>query len=142
MNLNDAGIVLIKKWETLRLTAYKDIAGFWTIGWGHRLDVVEGQVITHEQADALFKNDCDLVCHQVAGLVGRKLTDNQFSALVSFTFNLGVHRLATSKLLVGIRQGDLAGAAAEFPRWCHSGGIPIKGLESRRTEEQELFLTV
>lgn len=138
MKTNQAGIDIIKKWETLQLKAYKCPRGKWTIGYGHTKDVKEGHEITEHQADAILDADLDLFEMFVNRIKG--LNENQFSALVSFAFNVGTAALYRSKLLKHFRAGRVAEAAAELRRWIYCDGKILNGLVVRREEEFDLFL--
>ena len=137
--LSDRGADLIKAAEGLRLTAYRCPAGVWTIGFGHTANVKEFDTCTIEQADALLFEDCFEAEEAVKQLVKVPINQNQFDALVSFTFNLGVTRLEKSTLLRKLNTGDYIGCALEFPRWNKAGGKILPGLVKRRLEEQTLF---
>ncbi|PKU23162.1 lysozyme [Telmatospirillum siberiense] len=139
-HINAAGLDLIKSFEGLRLTAYPDPQSGeapWTIGYGHAGHVLEGDVITEQQADAFLAADLAVFEAGVSSSATVPLTDNQFAALVSFSFNLGLGRLRGSTLLRRLNNGDYDGAAGEFPKWT-SGGLP--GLVRRRAAERDLFL--
>lgn len=133
---------MIKGFEGLRLAAYRDIGGVWTIGYGHTgPDVTPGLVITQEQAEALFAADLTQAGVETDELLdGAEVTQGQFDALTSFTFNLGGHALMGSTLLEKIWQGDLQGAEDEFLKWDHVGGLVNAGLLRRRTAERWMFL--
>ncbi|NHR05723.1 lysozyme [Chromobacterium haemolyticum] len=140
MKTSDAGITLVKSSEGLKLVAYKCPAGIWTNGYGHTgPDVTPGQVITQAQADALLARDLERFEAGVARLVKVPLNQNQFDALVCFSFNLGLGALQGSTLLRLLNAGDYAGAAAQFPRWNKAGGKELPGLTRRRAAEQSLF---
>ena len=134
------GLELTKAFEGCRLTAYQDIAGTWTIGYGHTAGVTAGINCTQEQADAWLAQDIQTVVDQINRDVKVGLTQGAFNALVDFGFNLGVHALKTSTLWKKLNAGDIAGAAAEFPRWDHAGGKEVAGLLRRRQAEQREFL--
>lgn len=135
---------LIKAYEGLRLAAYQDSGGKWTIGWGHTGDVSPGMTITQHQAEALLALDISTAAQAVSRSVRVALTQAMFDALVSFTFNLGPGRLWDSTLLARINVRDYAGAAKEFARWTkgrHKGKkVVLSGLVKRREAERELFL--
>lgn len=140
MKTNARGIALIKRWESFQPKAYKCPAGVWTIGYGHTGDVKPGMTVTEHQAEAILGLDLEKFEEGVDGLAkGLALTSNQFSALVSFSFNVGITALANSTLLKKLRKGDLKGAQAEFARWNKAGGKVLKGLTLRRADEAELF---
>lgn len=142
MQINPAGLQLIKHFEGLRLIAYQDVVGVWTIGYGHTgPDVKPGWVITQGQADQLLENDLQRFEHGVGNAVKVALNANQFSALVSFSYNLGLGNLHSSTLLRLLNQGDYDSAARQFPRWDKAGGRSLPGLLRRRQAEQHLFLT-
>lgn len=138
--INQAGLDLIKEFEGLRLKVYKDQVGLNTVGWGHRTDLPVGHPITMSQARAWLSEDLEKFQKGVSDLVKIKLTDNQFSTLVSFTYNLGLTALRVSHLLTELNKGNLDKAAAEIPKWCHEGIKVIPGLVRRREAEKELFL--
>ncbi|MGR2662499.1 lysozyme [Chromobacterium haemolyticum] len=141
MKTSAKGITLIQKSEGLRLKAYQDSVGVWTIGYGHTgPDVTPGLVITQAQADALLARDLEQFEAGVARLVKVPLNQNQFDTLVCFSFNLGLGALQGSTLLRLLNAGDYAGAAAQFPRWNKAGGKVLPGLTRRRVAEQALFL--
>lgn len=132
---------LIKKWEALRLEAYlptKD--DVWTIGWGHTAGVYQGMKITEAQAEEFFDEDVKWAEDAVNKLVRVVLTQNQFDALVSFVFNIGLPQFSKSTMLRKLNTGDYEGAASEFPRWNKQAGKVLKGLVNRRQEEMEYFL--
>ncbi len=131
---NDAGLKLIESFEGLRLTAYQDSVGIWTIGYGHTKGVKQGQTITQQQAEAFLQQDL-AVAEAAVNRLGLTLSDNQFAALVSFTFNLGAGNL--TKLL----KNGLAAAADRILLFDHAGGKALPGLTRRRTAERALFLT-
>jgi lysozyme len=134
MNISQAGIDLIKKAEGCILHCYKDAVGVPTIGYGHTGGVYAGQTITQQQAEDLLKQDLKRFVDAVNGL-GLKLNQNQFDALVSFSFNLGAGNL---KELVKGR--SLVQVANTIPQYCHAGGEVLDGLVKRRELEKALFL--
>ncbi|HFK7184570.1 TPA: lysozyme [Serratia odorifera] len=146
MQISKSGIELIKRFEGLRLKAYQDSVGVWTIGYGWTQPVDGKKVgpsmqIDQATADRLLK--CGVVQYEqgVNQLVKVKITQGQFDALVSFAYNLGLRSLSTSTLLKKLNAGDKAGAADEFGRWVNAGGVELKGLVRRRAAERESFLS-
>ncbi len=140
--INQAGLDLIRYYEGLRLTAYKDIIGILTIGYGHTgPDVLTGKTITEWEATALLEKDLAKFETGVNRLLtGSSISDNSFSALVSFSYNLGLGSLAGSTLLKLVNTNNLDGASQEFLKWCKAGGKTIPGLLARRRAERDLFL--
>nr|WP_241389545.1 lysozyme [Serratia proteamaculans]ANV21598.1 Mur1 [Serratia proteamaculans]ULG13358.1 Mur1 [Serratia proteamaculans]ULG13571.1 Mur1 [Serratia proteamaculans]ULG13683.1 Mur1 [Serratia proteamaculans]ULG15134.1 Mur1 [Serratia proteamaculans] len=134
------GLKLIKHFEGLRLRAYQCSANVWTIGYGHTAGVGPDDVITEEQAISFLRQDVAESERAVNQYVHVPLTQNQFDALVSFVFNLGVGNFRTSTLLKKLNAGDYDGAAQEFGRWIHAGGKALPGLVRRREAESALFL--
>lgn len=130
---------IIKKWEGLYLEAYLCPANVWTIGYGHTKTAVPGMRITESEAEDLLRQDMEWVEEAVNRLVAVPLTQNQYDALCSFTFNVGAGALGKSTLLKKLNAGDYAGAANEFPRWNRGGGRVLRGLVNRRADEQALF---
>lgn len=141
METSNKGIELIQKFEGLRLTAYKCPAGVWTIGYGHTKGVQSDMKISQAQATQFLKEDLKSCEKCVNQYVKVGLNQNQFDALVSFTFNCGGGALKSSTLLKKLNKGDYTGAANEFLRWNKSNGKVLNGLIKRRKAEKELFLT-
>ncbi|MFJ3166255.1 lysozyme [Serratia marcescens] len=146
MNISNSGIELIKCFEGLRLKAYQDSVGVWTIGygWTQPVDgkkVSPGMQVDQATADRLLK--CGIVQYEqgVNQLVKVKITQGQFDALVSFAYSLGLRSLSTSTLLKKLNAGDKQGAAYEFGKWVNAGGKRLDGLVARRAAEREMFLS-
>ncbi len=139
--LGSRGEELIKSFESLRLTAYQDQGGVWTCGWGHvGPDVTEGTTCTPEQAEIWFQEDTQKAVHGVDASLTTNVSQNQFDALVSFAFNVGVGAEAHSTMVKKVNARDFMGAAEEFPRWDKVKGVASAGLQRRRLAEQALFL--
>ena len=146
MQTSDKGIALIKEFEGCKLTASQDSVGVWTIGYGWTQPVDgkpirAGMTIKQETAERLLKTGMVSYESDVSRLVKVGLTQGQFDALVSFTYNLGARSLSTSTLLRKLNAGDYAGAADEFLRWNKAGGKVLNGLTRRREAERALFLS-
>lgn len=146
MQTSDKGIALIKQFEGCKLKAYQDSVGVWTIGYGWTQPVDgkpirAGMTIKQETAERLLKTGLVSYESDVSRLVKVGLTQGQFDALVSFTYNLGTRSLSTSTLLRKLNAGDYAGAADEFLRWNKAGGKVLNGLTRRREAERALFLS-
>lgn len=143
MRISQAGIDLIHEFESFSATAYLCPAGVWTIGWGttrvNGRPVTQGMTTTREQADAWFAEDLRGFEQCVLDAVKVPLTQSQFDALVSFTYNVGCGAFRRSTLLRMLNQGDEAGAAAQFARWNKGGGRVLAGLTRRREAESALF---
>lgn len=135
-------IDLVKKWEALRLTAYPDTGGVWTIGYGHTGSVVvKGMKITQEMALELLDGDLKEARDGVAKYITTPLTPPMHAALVSFTFNCGVEALRTSTLRKRVNAQDWSGAGEQFMRWVRDNGVVVQGLVNRRKEERAIFLS-
>ncbi len=131
MKASDVMIESLKGFEGCRLTAYRDSAGVWTIGYGHTRIAKKGLHITQRKADDLLREDLAGFEKYVNGL-GVCRTQGQFDALVDFAFNLGTGSLGGSTLLEKIRRGaDTAEIQAEFRRWVYAGGKKLDGLVRR-----------
>ncbi|NIF35261.1 lysozyme [Enterobacter sp. Tr-810] len=146
MQTSDKGISLIKEFEGCKLTAYQDSVGVWTIGYGWTQPVDgkpirAGMTIKQETAERLLKTGLLSYESDVSRLVKVELTQGQFDALVSFTYNLGSRSLSTSTLLRKLNAGNYACAAEEFLRWNKAGGKVLNGLTRRREAERALFLS-
>lgn len=150
MKCNQAGISIIKKYESLSLIAYYCPAKILTIGYGHTgPDVKLGMLISENMANLLLEKDLNKFNKEVLSLLKVDVNPNQFSALVSFAFNVGsdidaddkAEGLGDSTLLKKLNSGDFAGSSDEFPKWNKSKGKVLNGLTARRNEERKLFLT-
>ena len=149
--INEAGFRLVQEFEGYaeqlgdgsgRVRAYRDSGGVLTIGFGHTgPDVTEDLIITREQAEQLLREDLQEAEDAVSNLVAVPLNENQFSALVSFVFNLGAGELQDSTLLELLNQGKYLEAADQFLRFNTVNGEPLEGLTRRREAERQLFLT-
>lgn len=149
MQTSQNGLILIKHYEGCRLEAYPDPASNgepYTIGVGHTgtvdgIKVHLGMKITQEKADQLLKNSVKNFESGILKLVKVPITQNQFDALVSFTFNLGVGALQKSTLLKYINSKQFLLASQEFIKWNKGGGKVMNGLTCRRMSERDLFST-
>ncbi|MCR5238883.1 MAG: lysozyme [Prevotella sp.] len=139
MMVTDLLIHKLMEMEGLRLDAYVDAAGVWTIGYGHTKNVRQGDKISEYWAKELLMQDVAEVERQVKAL-GVAKTQGQFDALVSFAFNLGIGNLKRSTLLKCIREGrSMREIKRQFMRWVVAGGKRLKGLERRRAWEVQRF---
>ena len=132
MKTSQKGIDLIKQFEGCRLSAYKCPAGVWTIGYGHTYGVKAGQKISQKQAEEFLKDDLKSFEAAVNNYVKVPLTQNQFDALVSFSFNVGSEALRTSTLLRLLNQGKYEEAAEQFDRWVSRGFMQISSSTPSR----------
>ena len=141
MQLSNAGLELLKKSEGYKSSTYLDVAGFQTIGFGHRVQPGEsfGASITPAQAEEILTRDVHLAEVAIAHLVKVPLTPGQFDALVDFVFNLGASRLAGSTLLKYLNQGKYDAAAWQLLAWDHAGSREISALKNRREAEFKLW---
>jgi lysozyme len=160
-----AAVELVRKYEgipdgdpaTVNIDPYLDPVNIWTIGWGHAIryggrflkgaadrPVVKSLYpagITLDQAQLMLQGDLVDSGRDVLSVLAVPVTDNQFGALASFTFNLGLGNLQSSTLLKKLNARDYTGAAEEFPRWVKADGKVLAGLVKRRSAERELFLS-
>lgn len=139
--INPTGIQLLTSFEGCELTAYQDSVGVWTIGYGHTKDVHPGMKITQAEAEKFLKQDLATFEDAVADAVEVEINADQFSALVSFAYNLGAGSLFEPTLLRVLNKGDFQAAANEFPKWNKAGGQALLGLTRRRLAERALFLS-
>lgn len=137
MKISNTGLNLIKKYESLRLTAYKDSVGVWTIGYGHTLGVLPGMVITSSTADSYLRKDVELV-ENALNKYNFKLSQNQFDALVSLFFNVGTGNIKNFTTL--LRSDPNSEQVPEkIKKYVYAGGKILNGLVRRRAEEAELY---
>ena len=145
MKTSSNGTSLIKEFEGFMASAYLCPAKVWTIGIGttvypNGLKVKKGDKCTQEQALEYLQHDLKSFEKTVNDLVKVPLSQNQFDALVSLSYNIGSGAFKNSTLLKKLNANDYAGAADQFPRWNKGGGKVLKGLVRRRNAERALFL--
>lgn len=139
MKTSSKGVSLIKQFEGCRLKAYKCAAGVWTIGYGHTAGVKDGDTITQETAEAYLRNDLanyEKAVEKYNGIY--HFNQNQFDALVSFTYNCGAGNL---KNLTQSGKRTITQISATLPLYNKAGGVVLLGLQRRRAAEKELFDT-
>lgn len=140
LTYSKAGLALTEQFEGLSLSAYQDVVGVWTIGYGHTgSDVHSGLTITLSQAQALLASDIAASVTFINQAVTVGLNQNEFDALVDFVFNLGRGAFAGSTMLKELNAGNFDAAAGQFELWDHAGGKVVAGLLRRRTAERALF---
>lgn len=144
MYISFAGLAAIKQREGYSATAYKDQAGYWTIGYGHKMKAGETYTTIDEAtASKLLASDVTDAELAVNGAVTVPLEQTQYDALVSFAYNVGAGAFRSSTLVRLLNAGDYAGAAAQFPRWSYvtQGGqkVQAQGLLNRRYAEAQQF---
>ena len=143
---SENGIELIKEFEGYRSEAYQCTSGIWTIGYGHTKNVQKNDTCNVEEAAEFLKQDVEIAERAINQLVKVELNQNQFDALVSFVFNIGVGSKARKKgfagstMLAFINAGHFPLAAGQFDRWVYSRSNKSQGLINRRAKEKELFL--
>jgi lysozyme len=146
MQISDKGIALIKHHEGVRLKPYQDCVKLWTVGVGHligdgkSLPPEWNRVLTMEEVDGILRKDLARFEQGVSKFCPVQLTQGEFDALISFSFNLGLGILQRSTLRQKILRNDKKGAAEEFTKYVRAGGKIIKGLVTRRNDEKQLFL--
>ncbi|MCB2097226.1 MAG: glycoside hydrolase family protein [Parvularculaceae bacterium] len=145
MKISEAGIDLIKRFEGLELESYQDIAGVWTIGYGHTETAGPNQKINEREAEELLRRDIAPRERAVEQLAGVSLNQNEFDALVSFVFNVGAGAFKNSTARKRLNRNDRLGAAEALTWWNKAtvGGVlrEVRGLTRRRAAERALFLT-
>lgn len=151
MRTNAAGVALIKQYEGCRLHAYQDQGRIWTIGYGHTRGVTPEMICNQAQAELWLEEDIEDAERELLECAPVPLNENQFSALISFCFNVGFGIVGEksgfrelkhgghSTMLVRLLAGDYEGALQEFPKWVNVAGHPADGLLKRRIAEMMLF---
>ena len=137
---SEAGLALTKRYEGLRLQAYQDTGGTWTVGYGHTgNDVFAGRQVSALEAEALLRADLRHAIDCVNQAVKVLIEQNHFDALVDFCFNAGRGNFLRSSLLRQINMTDVQGAAEQFGLWINVNGQPNRGLQRRRAAESAMF---
>jgi lysozyme len=145
-HINASGLHIIKQFEGWSATPYRCPANIPTQGWGFTRLLngskvkMDSPALSKEEAEVILKHELNHFERGVRRLVNVKLNHNQFSSLVSFSFNLGLGNLQNSTLRMKLNRDDYDGAADEFPKWRKAGGRILKGLVRRRAAERSLFL--
>lgn len=143
MKISDNGIEKLMEWEGVVLHVYNDAGGLPTIGCGHLIQPGEdfSKGITHDQAFTLLKKDLERFESAVNDLVTVPLEQNQYDALVCFSFNVGVGAFKASTLLKKLNAGDYDAIPTQLMRWTKAGGRQVAGLVNRRQNEIDLWLS-
>jgi lysozyme len=137
------GIEFIKKHESFSSVKYICAGGYPTIGYGHKLLPTEQyDTLSHSMAENILIADLRKFERAVLKYIDNELNDNQFDALVSFTFNLGPAALQRSTLRQKINYGLYLEASREFLKWVYAGGMVLNGLIKRRVAESNLFNSI
>lgn len=141
MKISQHGIDLIRGFEGLELSAYLDQGNVCTVGYGHTgPDVYLGRIVNEDEAEALLESDIAKAERALNSLLTVQLTQNEYDALVSFVFNVGVPKFQASTLLALLNKSDREGAAENILLWHHVHKEDNKGLMARRQQECDLFL--
>jgi GH24 family phage-related lysozyme (muramidase) len=146
MKMNDRGFALICEFEGCRTEAYQDATGVWTIGYGHTSaaglpSVAPGFTVTRAEATGILMRDLETFSAGVKSAITTQLNDNQFSALVSFAFNVGLGNFRSSSVLKSVNACRFDQVPADLALWVKAGGKVLPGLIRRRAAEAALFLT-
>jgi lysozyme len=145
MITSNNGILLIEQFEGFKATMYKDAVGLPTIGYGTLIDSADEQwlktaTISKDQAEVLLRKELGSIERNLNIMVLGKINQNQYDALVSFCYNLGVNNLRSSTLLKKINAAPADPAIKdEFMKWVHAGGKILQGLQTRRAAEANLY---
>jgi len=158
MNVSPKAIEMISHHEGVRQNPYRCPAKLWTVGVGHVMFPIQGLLkidqrdtfvpppeamrkYSMEEVDAILRSDLARFEKGVATYCPVPLTQGQFDALVSFSFNVGLGTLQRSTMRQKVNRGDMAGAAEELLKYCMAGGKILKGLQNRRIDERAVFLS-
>lgn len=141
LNYSKSGLALTEGFEGLRLQAYQDSVGVWTIGYGHTGGVYPGMAISQLQAEQFLLADVQSAVHCVNQAVNVVLQQSEFDALVDFVFNVGGGNFVSSTLLRDLNAHNFTGAAQQFLVWNKAGGQVLAGLMRRRAAESQVFQT-
>lgn len=146
MRMTREGLALIRRFEGFRPEAYRDSAGVWTIGYGHTAmagepDVIHGQRITRTEGERILTRDLEGFAAGVRRLVTVELNDAQFSALVSFAYNIGLNGFRSSSVLKAVNARAFDQVPRRLALWVKGGGRVLPGLVKRRAAEAEMFAT-
>jgi lysozyme len=158
MKVSDKALAVIKHHEGVKQRPYRCPAKLWTVGVGHVLYPEQGKLkledrdgfplrpedyrlYSMEEVDGILAADLQRFERGVEKFIPVKLTQGQFDALVSFSFNVGLGTLQRSTLRQKVLRGDMEGASQELLKYCMAAGKPLKGLQNRRKDECAMFLS-
>ena len=142
MKISQQGIDLIKRFEGFRSRPYQDSVGVWTIGYGSTRGVTANmQEITEAEGERMLRGAVAVDEKHLALFLPTTLAQDQYDAICSFVYNLGVAAFRNSTLfrVIAATPGDSARITAEFGRWVYAGGKKLDGLVARRAAEAELY---
>jgi lysozyme len=144
LKVTKAGLTLIKQFEGFRTHAYRDAVGVWTIGYGHTSmagspEVKPGMIITQTEGDAILARDVDMFARGVQKMLTVAISDEQFSALVCFAYNVGLGNFRKSSVLTAVNRKDFQAVVRRLQLWNKAGGRVLPGLVRRRAAEAALF---
>ena len=144
MRMTEEGLALIKRFEGFRAEAYRCPAGVWTVGYGHTSaagspPVKRGMTVTRAEAEDILRRDVDAFARDVLESLTAALNDRQFSALVSFAYNVGITNFRKSSVLACVNGGALASVPQRLALWNKAKGRVLPGLVKRRAAEAEMF---
>jgi lysozyme len=144
MQMTEEGLALIRQFEGFRSQAYRDAVGVWTIGFGHTAmagppEVKPGMTVSRREGEAMLKRDVARFADGVRGRLTVQLSPQQFSALVSFAYNVGLGNFARSSVLKAANARDLNAVPRRLALWNKAGGRVLPGLVRRRAAEGALF---
>ena len=145
MRMIEEGLALIRRFEGFSARSYRCPAGVWTVGFGHTSAagppaVSAGMTMTRGEANEILRRDSALFAGEVARSLQHELSDRQFSALVSFAFNVGIGNFRKSSVLAAVNGGDLAAVPRRLQLWVKANGRTLPGLVRRRAAEAEMFI--
>jgi lysozyme len=144
MQMTEEGLALIREFEGFRARAYRDAVGVWTIGYGHTAvagapEVRPGLEVTPDEATAILRRDVDMFARGVRAALTVTLNPAQFSALVSFAYNVGLGNFRKSSVLAAVNRGDHGAVPRRLQLWTKAGGRVLPGLVRRRAAEAAMF---
>ncbi len=145
MKITHEGLALIKQFEGFRSAAYRDAVGVWTIGFGHtsmagKPEVTASLKISREEASEILRKDVEMFSKGVTAEIRVPVSDAQFSALVSFAYNVGLGNFRNSSVLAAINRRDFEIVPRRLALWNKAGGQVLPGLVKRRAAEAALFM--
>lgn len=146
MQMNEEGLALIRQFEGFRAQAYRDAVGVWTIGFGHTSmagppAVTRGMTVNQAEAETILARDVAQFAEALRKLITVELNDSQFSALVSFAYNVGIGNVRASSVLRAVNARDFGAVPRRLQLWTKAGGRVLPGLVRRRAAEAALFAT-
>jgi len=135
-------LVLVRYFEGFRSSAYQDLVGVWTIGYGRTQGVRKGQKTIREKEDQYLREVLSEIKYALRAVLRPNTYEHELEAITSLAYNCGIDAIKRSTLVKLHNTSDTLGAAVQFEKWIHAGGAVVQGLVNRRAAERKLYMGI